>query len=386
MCSSGDVVATSVAAFGQPVAPLAVAATATISIITTSSTSTVAHATCCATTTAAVGAAWTGSTADHRHVRGTSLPPHFCRTLEAVLFRVACVRSDLSFDVDDVGAICIAHALTDLGEADLLAVVTDTGYPAAIGAASVLSEWYGHSSHVRLGAYKGEPGRDAFGTDHAGLWIKGGNGATARGAYVPRLVDHWPSPVKSASDVPDALDVYRDVLARAHDHSVAIAVVGFATNMARLLASGPDRHSSLSGQALVAKKVKTVVWQGGTRPHHVLCFILRIATGLLAFNRLFFSRALCARLMLAATALYARALQVGMPRYIRTGARHSTGTVVAAAVTIQAVANARAEQDSASRTCLRKWNRFTPTSATRFTMAAPYAGAQVPTTLVVRLT
>jgi hypothetical protein len=51
------------------------------------------------------------------------------------------IDTDMSFDVDDVGAVCLAHALMDRGEAVLLAVIHDSGYPAGIGAASVLSEW-----------------------------------------------------------------------------------------------------------------------------------------------------------------------------------------------------------------------------------------------------
>ena len=81
----------------------------------------------------------------------------------------------MSFDVDDVGAICAAHALHDNREATLLAVMLDTGYPEAVGAASVLSEWYGHSGEVRLGAYQGP-----FGRDHRGRWVEG--------LYVKKLV------------------------------------------------------------------------------------------------------------------------------------------------------------------------------------------------------
>lgn len=64
------------------------------------------------------------------------------------------IDTDMSFDVDDVGAICIAHAMMDRGEAKLLAVVHSSGYPEGIGAASVLNNWYRHHD-VRLGAYKG---------------------------------------------------------------------------------------------------------------------------------------------------------------------------------------------------------------------------------------
>eukprot|EP00966_Prymnesium_polylepis_P144165 3328259-Prymnesium_polylepis.1 len=44
------------------------------------------------------------------------------------------IDTDLSIDVDDVGALCAAHALADLGKVDLLAVVHDTGFDAGIAA------------------------------------------------------------------------------------------------------------------------------------------------------------------------------------------------------------------------------------------------------------
>ncbi|KAL1500476.1 hypothetical protein AB1Y20_013133 [Prymnesium parvum] len=162
------------------------------------------------------------------------------------------IDTDMSFDVDDVGAICIAHALHDSGEANLLAVVHSTGYPEGIGAASVLNEWYGHQE-VKLGAYKGE-----YGANSTGQWITG--------FYVPELVRRFPSRIKTSAEVPDAVEVYREVLASRDDHSVVIAVIGFATNMAALLRSPPDAGSSLTGAELVAKKVRQVVWQGGWYP------------------------------------------------------------------------------------------------------------------------
>lgn len=37
------------------------------------------------------------------------------------------IDTDMSFDVDDVLAVCVAHALADRGEARLLAMVHNTG-------------------------------------------------------------------------------------------------------------------------------------------------------------------------------------------------------------------------------------------------------------------
>jgi purine nucleosidase len=60
--------------------------------------------------------------------------------------------------------------------------------------------------------------------------------------------------------------VLRQVLAREQDASVVIVQVGFSTNLARLLDSGPDTISPLSGAQLAAKKVRLVVAMAGHFP------------------------------------------------------------------------------------------------------------------------
>lgn len=146
----------------------------------------------------------------------------------------------------------MAHALHDRHEARILAIMHDTGLPTGIAAASVLSHYYGHDE-IPLGAYKGPFGRDRE-------W---GGQQWKTGDYVPSLVRSFPAPVKSSRDVPEAVALYRRVLTDAADASVAIAAIGFATNLAALLRSPADATSPLTGLELVAKKVKTVVWQGG---------------------------------------------------------------------------------------------------------------------------
>jgi inosine-uridine nucleoside N-ribohydrolase len=53
---------------------------------------------------------------------------------------------------------------------------------------------------------------------------------------------------ENCAQVPDAVDLYRELLAEADDLSVTIAAIGFATNLAGLVESAPDSHSSLTGQ------------------------------------------------------------------------------------------------------------------------------------------
>jgi inosine-uridine nucleoside N-ribohydrolase len=55
----------------------------------------------------------------------------------------------------------------------------------------------------------------------------------------------------------------RQVLANEPDYSVVIVVVGFSTNLARLLESSPDQHSTLDGHELVQSKCRFLSMMGG---------------------------------------------------------------------------------------------------------------------------
>src|SRR5690606_25050822 len=57
------------------------------------------------------------------------------------------------------------------------------------------------------------------------------------------------------SEIPDAVDLYREILAKQSDGSVTIISVGFSTNIARLLDTPADEYSDLPGMDLVSKKV-----------------------------------------------------------------------------------------------------------------------------------
>jgi len=157
------------------------------------------------------------------------------------------IDTDMDYDVDDVGAVCIAHALADMGEVDLIAMVHNVGYPRAIGAVSVLNHFYGRDD-VPLGAFKGKFGADA------------------PGIYIDDLVENFPSPVKDYSEVEDAVTVLRRALSGSEDGTVVISSVGFLTNLADLLVSPEDDISSMTGWELVERKVRMVAVMGGVYP------------------------------------------------------------------------------------------------------------------------
>jgi pyrimidine-specific ribonucleoside hydrolase len=93
-------------------------------------------------------------------------------------------------------------------------------------------------------------------------------------ALTLRDVQHWsdtllanyPHAIKSNDEVPDAVELYRKILSSQKDKSVTIITVGFFTNLANLLKSGPDKSSKLNGKELVRRKVASLVSMAGRFP------------------------------------------------------------------------------------------------------------------------
>lgn len=171
------------------------------------------------------------------------------------------IDTDMSTDVDDVAAVCMANELMSMGEAEILAVVHNTGLPTGAGAISVVNHFYGRDS-IPIGAFKGEFDNPVVAP--VGSWAH----EKSAGPYVADLLQRFESPIRNSSQVPAALDVYRRVLAGAADHSVVISSIGFLSNLAALVTSSPDKHSPLTGSELVALKVKAIAVMGGGYPIH----------------------------------------------------------------------------------------------------------------------
>ena len=92
------------------------------------------------------------------------------------------IDTDLGSDVSNLISVCSVNAMVDRGEAELLAVMTSTGQPAAIGAVSAANHFYGHDG-VQLGAYKGPLATDEVCT-------------ICRGPYIDDLVANFSGPIK----------------------------------------------------------------------------------------------------------------------------------------------------------------------------------------------
>lgn len=156
--------------------------------------------------------------------------------------------SDMGPDYDDVGAIAMLHAYADSGYVNILATIACTRYEEVASIFSVFNTYFKRPD-ISVGVPKGDA---YYGKD--------------RQHWSDTLVAKYPHSIKSNADVPDAVQLYRKILASQPDHSVTLITVGFFTNLDNLLKTGADSYSPLSGKELVKKKVRLLVSMAGKFP------------------------------------------------------------------------------------------------------------------------
>lgn len=157
------------------------------------------------------------------------------------------IDTDLSRWWDDTTAIGLANVLHERGKMRLLGIVSNVPNTVAVAAIDAVNTAYGHPD-IPLGAVAGS---DADSFQHG---------------YTDELVRRLPNSVRGDKDVPNAVALYRRLLAKQPDRSVTIVSIGGYTNLAGLLASTRGQGTKLGGRALVAKKVKRLVPMDGIFP------------------------------------------------------------------------------------------------------------------------
>lgn len=144
-------------------------------------------------------------------------------------------ETDFTFDIDDVGALAVLHALADNGEAEIMAISYNEVQSRAADAIDAINTWYGRGD-IPIGLYDkplAEP--DYFHSFYIDEL------AGMRNDITDNLVD-------------SSLNVYKQVLSDQPDNSVTIISVGFLNNLYDLLIEEP---------ALIAQKVDKLVLMGG---------------------------------------------------------------------------------------------------------------------------
>ncbi|MCI5160258.1 MAG: nucleoside hydrolase [Candidatus Electrothrix sp. AUS1_2] len=154
--------------------------------------------------------------------------------------------TDLSSDVDDVGAVALLHGLANQGKVRILAMQISSGDPWSVPCLAALNTWFGRPD-IPIGMVKGKA------VQH-------------ESKYTRAIAEEFPHKGKSGSEAPDAVMLYRRILAEQPDHTVTLVTIGYLTNLANLLRSEGDEISPLNGMDLVRQKIQRLVCMGGQYP------------------------------------------------------------------------------------------------------------------------
>jgi hypothetical protein len=149
-------------------------------------------------------------------------------------------ETDMTLDVDDVGALAVLHGLQTEGEVTILGVCYNEVHPLARFAIDAINTWY-NRGNIPIGLYYGDLD-DPDGSDY--YTYDNGND-----------LDNMPFDLTD-NRMASALKVYKDILTSRPDSSVVVISVGFLNNLYDLI-SDPE------GYDLVEKKVKLLAVMGG---------------------------------------------------------------------------------------------------------------------------
>ncbi len=175
----------------------------------------------------------------------------FCLILASILFLNLSAQTriifdtDIGGDADDLGALAMLNHFVDSKECELMAVMCWSTEEYAVSAIDAVNRYYGHPE-IPVGARK-----DTL-------------------AYIPWnyckvIADQFPHELNHRN-VPDAVSLYRKILAESPEKGLVIVTVGPLKNIEDLLKSEGDAFSPLSGKELIEQKVREFVIMGGNFP------------------------------------------------------------------------------------------------------------------------
>lgn len=143
------------------------------------------------------------------------------------------LETDMTFDVDDVGALAVLHALADQGEAEILGVSYNEVHNHGVGAIATINAWYGRPNLPIAATTNKLVEPDAS-------------------RYLERVAQLLQD--KEASKSLEVIEFYDELLGSSPANAVTIVSVGFLNNLAELLRLRPN---------LIEERVKELVVMGG---------------------------------------------------------------------------------------------------------------------------
>jgi len=164
--------------------------------------------------------------------------------------------TDIWSDIDDMLALAMLNTLQDRHEVNLLAVTISTDDPWCATYVDLVDTFYGHSQ-IPIGIVHDGIGLKEFRKKFPQVtWpvtrytqlVSQQKNSDGSPTYQHQLTD--------GTKAQDAVSLLRKTLAAQPDSSVVVIMVGYSTNLARLLATPPDAASALDGRELVRRKVR----------------------------------------------------------------------------------------------------------------------------------
>ncbi len=181
---------------------------------------------------------------DPLHIAKPRYPAHSLNKVKLIF------DTDIAEDCDDVGAMAVLHALADKGELEILGMMVSMPIDYGAPALDAINTYFNRPD-IPIGTLK-----NSF--DSAG--------ARNMDVYNKALARQFPNDLQHADNTPNALPLYRKLLATEPDQSVVVLTVGPLTNLYHLMRSEPDEYSPLSGMELIKKKIKRFIMAGGKLP------------------------------------------------------------------------------------------------------------------------
>lgn len=148
-------------------------------------------------------------------------------------------------DIDDMGALTVAHSLMNRKECDLVAIVLSISNGYAIKAADAVNTNFGRRD-IPIATI-----------DRELVYLDS--------SFAYYIANNFSSDI-IPEKTPKATRFYRELLAKVPDNSITIAIIGYPINIFNLFQSGPDELSDLNGIDLVKRKVKGFYIMGGEFP------------------------------------------------------------------------------------------------------------------------
>ena len=158
--------------------------------------------------------------------------------------------TDMGNDVDDTIALDMLYKYQDEGIIDIIGIISSKREEGSVRYIDAMGTLYGYGD-IPLGIVRTYPDE---GYKCADKRLNFADHVAAEGDYRHSIEDY--------GALPDGYLLMRRLLAES-DTPVTIIAVGFSTNLARLLESGPDEYSPLCGKELVASKVNRLVMMAG---------------------------------------------------------------------------------------------------------------------------